>query len=636
MTPDEVYQIYQTNIENTAQFISKVSNNGVLANATITNTYMELAHQDPAFLWLSLGTLVSGTVGQNIHFSSLVDSHTFGQVESATTVMDAFATGNQAIFKSILPLYQTYQQVGVEGIALLNNHPEKTPFKEESIINAFTAHAEIQQNQFEIAQSLGLPSNDPKVIDALFNDQSSLLQIKNTAYKITEYEQNYAQDKIYNDYLIEIMTDPALGIVGHQFKLDGINIDGKDYNMLDYIDNPGDVNQRMAFVEVLIQAGLDSIQNKGLEHYLSDITDKADYTLWLANPFMAPDKIGETNGYFWGQKADEYNQTLLAEIKNFLEQEPISAYHDYLAEIDIPFGNEYWQNLMNEELNNIFPDTWSAIDWSDMEQTDLAYNMFADVEIFPTLKVDWADNELDTVLTYTDSTGFGDLTPVISEFISEDDFFNYSIYDSSFDDPFSYDGYDNFGLGGYDPFDYNTYDPFLYDSYDNFGLGGYDPFDYNTYDPFIYDSYDNFGLGGYDPFGYNSYDPFSSNSYDNFGLGGYDPFGYNTYDPFGYDSYSNIGLGGYDPFGFYSPFTGGNIFSPWSFSKALSTKTNDTQSEDDLSSNTLCINEIIDLGNNNMALLNVPAEPDRLVIQDQSLYNLMSDHDTQSVHYIFE
>lgn len=334
MTPNDVMKIYNANVKNTEIFMNNISHNkdGVLLNAAVTSCYLELARNDPPFLWLALGSLVSNTVGKNIHFSSLVNQYTLGVSNAASTILKDFAGGNQLIFKSIVPLYKTFQQVGLEGIKLLKGYKDKTPFNNDAVIKAFEDYDNLRENQKKIAQSLNLSNNHPKVIDTLLSEPHNEKLANDAAYNIALHEQNQVQEMYENFELISIMMNPLLGFIGHQFHLDGIEIDGIKYNMMDYVNNPADIDQRMVFVKILTSALMQCVKSKGIESVFSAIQDKANEMYWLANIYTAPDKIGGPNGYYWANKAEYFDEELSLKIIDFIELDPSIS---YFAGLDI-------------------------------------------------------------------------------------------------------------------------------------------------------------------------------------------------------------------------------------------------------------------------------------------------------------
>ncbi len=67
------YNIYQKNENATIQLLAPYNNGPLEINAVITNTYLALSKNDPAFLWLAAGAIGSNKVGENIQSSGLAN-----------------------------------------------------------------------------------------------------------------------------------------------------------------------------------------------------------------------------------------------------------------------------------------------------------------------------------------------------------------------------------------------------------------------------------------------------------------------------------------------------------------------------------------------------------------------------------
>ncbi len=105
MKQSEAEQVYLNHKARTEALINSMGDNPQAINAFITNTYSTLYQNEPAFLWFSLGTMVSSTVGQNLQVATQAVIRTAGQAAPAKLVVDSFGKGNQAIFKDIIPLF---------------------------------------------------------------------------------------------------------------------------------------------------------------------------------------------------------------------------------------------------------------------------------------------------------------------------------------------------------------------------------------------------------------------------------------------------------------------------------------------------------------------------------------------------
>ncbi len=316
----EAEQIYLNHKKHTEEQINALGNNPQTINAYITNIYAELALRDPSFIWLSLGAIVSGKVGQNIQAATQGAIHTAGQSTSAQVSLNNFSEGNQNIFKDIVPLYLTYNSIGLVGVELLAKSITISAFKTEDIQNAMRAFSQLQEKQDIIAKSHDLPLNNAKVIAELFSDKSNLGLAHTIAMAIADTEQNIVQP-MYKDELVSIMLDPYLGSIGNKFNLDEIKILDKSYNFFDYIDNPADIDQRLHYAEILLKAIEVGITSGKLESLQSDVQKTAEHTIWMANPHTASNAIGEVNGAYWGQQADDHDKKIKDRVQAFLNDE---------------------------------------------------------------------------------------------------------------------------------------------------------------------------------------------------------------------------------------------------------------------------------------------------------------------------
>ncbi len=317
MNQIEAEDIYLYHVQRTEALLNSMGNNPQAKNAVITNTYAALSQSDNAFLWFTLGTNVSSSVGKNLQIATQAIINSAGQADSANVVLENFSSGNQAIFKNIVPLFLTYESIGVEGIELLTNSDINNPFKNNSVLIAMKNYSLLQEQQALVAKSLGLSLNDPKVIAKLFADSVNIKLAHSVTMGIVIEEQNTVQD-IYNDELVDIMLDPSLGWLGHQVKLDEIKILDKTFNFFDYVDNPADLDQRLKFAEVLLNAIDDAIGNGDFSKLQADALKMADHCLWIANPHTAPNAVGDINGVYWGPQADEYDKQVKDSIFAFL------------------------------------------------------------------------------------------------------------------------------------------------------------------------------------------------------------------------------------------------------------------------------------------------------------------------------
>lgn len=131
MNLNEAEQVYFYQVERTKALLNSMGNNPQAINAFITNTYAALSQNDPAFLWFSLGTVVSNKVGQNLQFSAQTSIHLANQAPFANVILNNFSEGNQAIFKNIVTLFLTYESIGMDGIELLRDSSFENPFNND-------------------------------------------------------------------------------------------------------------------------------------------------------------------------------------------------------------------------------------------------------------------------------------------------------------------------------------------------------------------------------------------------------------------------------------------------------------------------------------------------------------------------
>ena len=253
MNQKEAEQIYLHHVDRTNVVLESMGDNPQKINAFITNTYAYLAKENPTFIWFSLGTIVSSKVGDNLQFAMQAIIHSAGQADSAKVILKNFAEGNQAVFKDILPLFLTYEDIGIEGIELLKKSTEVNPFQNKSVLEAMKSHSMLKNEQSKIANSLGLPLNESKVIEKLFSNKNNIEIVHNIGMKILEVEQTILQD-MYKQDLVDILLDPTLSWVGQLINLSEVPILGKGYKFSDYIENPADINQRIALGNEIFNA----------------------------------------------------------------------------------------------------------------------------------------------------------------------------------------------------------------------------------------------------------------------------------------------------------------------------------------------------------------------------------------------
>ncbi|MFI4937775.1 MAG: DUF2515 family protein [Candidatus Berkiellales bacterium] len=314
----EAGQIYRYHEKRTEELINSMSNDPLTTNAFITNTYATLSQKHPAFLWFSLGTIVSSKVGQNLNVAGNAVIGSAEQAKFAKVVLKNLSSGNQSIFKDIMPLFLTYESVGIEGIELLSKSNVKTPFKDSLLVKAFKNYSQLQEQQATIAKSLGLPLNDPKVITQLFSDKKNVDLMHSIAMNIAREEQTVVQD-MYEQKFVDIIQDPTFSWFGHQATLDEIEILGKTFKFSDYVDDPSDFAQRMNLADKLLQQMENGIGKGEFLKLQDDILKNADCTLWAVNPNTPG--IGGDNGIYWGQRADEYDRKVKDSVLVYLNPE---------------------------------------------------------------------------------------------------------------------------------------------------------------------------------------------------------------------------------------------------------------------------------------------------------------------------
>ena len=131
MEVTEAYAVFLDKDQKTKGFIKKFSDSQ-LANAAITSIYWKLSKKDPAFLWFQGAAIASNQVGKNILSSgsraiieqsellaNAITNNTPIKTDELEILYNSLAMGNIAIFENIIPLYLTYQEIGIEGLKLL-------------------------------------------------------------------------------------------------------------------------------------------------------------------------------------------------------------------------------------------------------------------------------------------------------------------------------------------------------------------------------------------------------------------------------------------------------------------------------------------------------------------------------------
>lgn len=329
----ETEQVYNHHVKRTEELLQPLNNDSQAINAVITNTYARLFQQHPAFLWFSVGTIVSSKVGENIEFAKKGFATSLGQSNDAKLVWDSLSEGNQKIFKSVLPLFLTYQDVGIEGIKLLTSSEQDNPFQQRKLYDAFKNYALLESRQALIADKLGLPLNDPQVIKQLFSDAENSAMIHSTAMETTTLEQVVGQS-MYETEFPQVAGKPFNEFMSSLFKLDEITLLDKSIVFSDYVTNPADIGERLKIAEVLIKAAGDGLKAGQFTQYEADVLKAAEQTLWTGNTHVSNLKTSEVNSAYWGEKAEEYDNKLKKLVDDFLKNNPIAEQNKIANPID--------------------------------------------------------------------------------------------------------------------------------------------------------------------------------------------------------------------------------------------------------------------------------------------------------------
>lgn len=395
MRQQEAERIYQYYAKRAEAQLNDLGNDPQAINAFITNTYVELSKTDTPFLWFPLATKVSSTVGKSIYYGIPYTVHPVVYVpiigpaikNPSDIIVTQLIKGNQAVFKDMVPLFQTYEAVGIKGIELLAKSDIDNPFRNDKVLNAMKDYASLQALHKEIASSLGLSLNDPKVIEQLFSEQSNIDLSREIAMGILNQEQGILQE-IYDSELLAIMLDPYWGWFAHQASVDGITILGKTYILLDYIENPGDINQRLGFANKLLEDIGDGIVRGEFAQFQVEVLTAANHTLWMNNPYNR--FLDSVAALFWASEADKHDQKVKDNVLAFLnnkEDQPIlledtalklfSEQHDidifptvlteehHIAKIHVdPLSYFLFNNPNYEVIAKDFNELWNSPDFT--------------------------------------------------------------------------------------------------------------------------------------------------------------------------------------------------------------------------------------------------------------------------------
>jgi len=281
ISPQTAYNIYQKNKDATTELLASYNNEPLEVNAVITNTYIALSRNDPAFLWLAAGAIGSNKVGENIQNSGLgnllnglpalgdfVSEHASFSTQYFADIYAELPGGNQAIFKNLIPVYLTFLETGSEGLLALQKHEAGKKLISDDLYNAFVNHEIIVGNLNTIADSLGVSPNDIKAIRQLFSDPQMQALALDVAISFMKHEQGIVQI-MYSDELIEAMTNSFLVQAGELFGFTGVKVNDHFYSFAEYVADPGDYNQRVHYFTVVLTAIADVYSNsKALDSYL--------------------------------------------------------------------------------------------------------------------------------------------------------------------------------------------------------------------------------------------------------------------------------------------------------------------------------------------------------------------------------
>ncbi|MCS5709789.1 hypothetical protein CC99x_012855 [Candidatus Berkiella cookevillensis] len=361
MEVTEAYAVFKEKQNQTLEFINKYDD-PQHANAAITSVYWQLSKKDPTFLWFQGAAIASNQVGKNIlasgsgaiieqseFLSSAITNNTPINTGDLQILYNSLIEGNKTIFENIIPLYLTYQEIGIEGLNLLHLADGNMSVVSDNIFDAFVGHNSLSKKANDIANELGLEINDPSVTKALFADEKNLDCAYKAALFLIEHEQNIVQ-KMYQPDFTAALKNEHFTNIAELLKLTGVTVGGQYYSFAQ-IKDPSDISQRMEYFKSVLSA----IK----EQYLFPDTLKK-FLFDVDHAFV--DSFNRINPYHFDANSEGGVNNIQSHRFRFDFIKPIDSFltENFIVNQEALFHNNTDISFIDNGSHSIFPSVFSG------------------------------------------------------------------------------------------------------------------------------------------------------------------------------------------------------------------------------------------------------------------------------------
>lgn len=282
--------------------------------------------------------------------------------------------GNQAIFNNLIPIYLTFLETGSEGLLALQKYEGGKKLISDDLYNAFVNHETIVANLNTIADILGVSASDIKAIKQLYLDPEMQVLALKVALSFMKHEQGVVQS-MYSDELVEAMTNDFLVQAGEIFGFTGVKVNGQFYSFAEYVENPGDYDQRVNYFTVVLTAISDVYSNP----------TQLDSYLFSAHFQAANNSIGRINPYSMGAPSNAVEYIEALNLINSFKNDFLKPIDLFVEEHSKPFASlpAELQAALSQEQNDtteislVSPEESAVLENPLGSLTDLDPNIFS-------------------------------------------------------------------------------------------------------------------------------------------------------------------------------------------------------------------------------------------------------------------
>lgn len=226
-------------------------NSDVRRNLCINNAYYQAGILNPYFFWPMAAVLGSAKVGQNIALTQQMDMLTFGLHSEIHELSMQLPIGNQAIFKDVMPLWMLYKKEGYAGIESIKDTLVREYDKSyNAILSAFRNQEILEGKVKALASSMNLSINSPEVMNKFFSSPENREMALKISMSLVYHEQTIVQ-KIYTNPVNSALTNPVNMAMGSFLHLDGVTVNGKRFSFSEWVKDPSNFEQRMAYFRAI-------------------------------------------------------------------------------------------------------------------------------------------------------------------------------------------------------------------------------------------------------------------------------------------------------------------------------------------------------------------------------------------------